>query len=82
MNFVIVIKYDYTIDIVTVDGVDYQLEDYRKWLLINNEQLCNGHFIKAVNVKGKTTFTYDWQSIYLKAEEYQFLNDYIHECNS
>lgn len=76
------IKYDYTVDIVYVNDAQYQLDAYRKWLLSNHSQLCSGHFIKAVRSQGKTVFTYDWQSIYLKAEEYQFLNDYIDEINS
>lgn len=72
------IKYNYNSDLVNVDGVDYQLSLYRRWLLLNHHQLCSGHFIKAIVVKGKTKFTYDWQSIYLRAEEYEFLNDFIH----
>lgn len=73
------IKYNYILDIVTVDDVDYQLSEYRSWLLYNHEQLCSGHFVKAINVGRKVMFTYDWQSIYLKAEEYQFINDFIYE---
>lgn len=33
-------------------------------------------------VKGKTKFTYDWQSIYLRAEEYEFLKDFIYETTN
>ena len=73
------IKYDYNRDLFSYNGEDYDLTLYRRWLLSNHEQLCNGHFIRAVNVGQTTKFTYDWQSIFLKAEEYQFLNDYIHE---
>lgn len=76
------IKYDYIEDNMTVDGVEYQLRPYRVWLIQNHEQLCSGHFIKAIKVGDRTRFTYDWQTIFLKAEEYQFLNDYIHEVNS
>lgn len=76
------IKYDYIEDNMTVDGVEYQLRPYRVWLIQNHEQLCSGHFIKAIRVGDRTRFTYDWQTIFLKAEEYQFLNDYIHEVNS
>lgn len=76
------IKYDYTRDILTLEDVEYQLDPYRRWLISNHEQLCNGHFIKAIHIGKETKFTYDWQSIYLKAEEYQFLNDYIHERNT
>jgi hypothetical protein len=75
------IKYDYSRDVVTVDDVEYQLDDFRKWMLSNHSQLCSGHFIKAVRFRGNVVFTYDWQSIYLKADEYQFLNDYINEIN-
>lgn len=76
------IKYDYTLDVFTLEGVDYQLDGFRRWLLSNHSQMCSGHFVKAIKTKGKVVFTYDWQSIYLKAEEYQFINDYIHEINS
>lgn len=64
-----------------MEGKVVDLKPYRKWLLSNHEQLCAGHFVKAINVGSKIKFTYDWQSIYLKAEEYQFLNQYINEVN-
>lgn len=73
------IKYDYISDILIYNGETINLEPYRMWLISNHEQLCKGHFIRAVRSAGVTKFTFDWQSIYLKAEEYQFLNDYIHE---
>lgn len=76
------VKYDYIEDNMTVNGVEYQLRPYRVWLVQNHEQLCSGHFIKAIRVGDRTRFTYDWQTIFLKAEEYQFINDYIHEVNS
>lgn len=76
------IKYNYTLDSIYVNDTLYPLEAYRKWLLSTHSQLCSGHFVRAVRSNGKTIFTYDWQSIYLKAEEYQFLNDYINEINS
>lgn len=77
-----VIKYDYSDDKMVVDGVDYPLHPYRKWLVQNHEQLCSGHFIKAIKVGDKTRFTYDWQTIFLKAEEYLFLKNYVNEINS
>lgn len=76
------VKYDYIEDIMIVDGVEYQLRPYRIWLIQNHEQLCSGHFIKAIRVGDKTRFTYDWQTIYFKSEEYQFLNNYMHEINT
>lgn len=76
------VKYDYIEDNMHVDGVEYQLRPYRIWLVQNHEQLCSGHFIKAIRVGDRTRFTYDWQTIFFKAEEYQFLNDYINEVNS
>jgi hypothetical protein len=81
-NFVIVIKYNYIDDLLVFEGVEYQLSKYRRWLLVNHNQLCSGHFIKAIVVKGETKFTYDWQSIFLKSEEYEFLNDFINETNN
>lgn len=76
------IKYDYINDTIQVQDVDYQLSMYRKWLLKNHNQLCSGHFIKAIRSGDKTQMTFDWQSIYLKAEEYQFLNNYLNEINT
>lgn len=67
---------------MTIDGVDYPLSPYRKWLFKHHESLCNGHFVKALKVLDKTKFYFDWQSIYLKASEYQFLNDYINELST
>lgn len=71
-----VIKYNYNDDTMTLDGVVYDLKSYRKWLISNHEQLCQGHFIKAITVGGKTKFTYDWQSIYAISETYNFIKDY------
>jgi hypothetical protein len=76
------IHYDYSKDIMAIDGSEYPLSPYRKWLFKNHESLCNGHFIKALKVLGKTKFYFDWQSIYLKASEYQFLNNYINELST
>lgn len=67
---------------MTIDGVDYQLSTYRRWLIQNHENLCVGHFIRALEVEGKTKFYFDWQSIFLKAYEYQFLKDYIYELST
>lgn len=74
--------YDYTNDRMIIDGIVYGLNSYRKWLVKNHEQLCAGHFIRSIQVGNKTRMTYDWQSIFLKAEEYQFLKNYINEVNS
>ena len=65
-----------------VDGEEYSLSPYRKWLLKNHESLCNGHFVKALKVLDKTKFYFDWQSIYLKASEYQFLKTYLYELSA
>jgi len=70
-------KYDYTLDIVIKDGVEYQLKPYRKWLFTNHESLVVGHFVKALRVGDKTKFYYDWQTIYFLASEYGFFQDYI-----
>jgi hypothetical protein len=75
-------KYDYVKDVLRYNGKSYPLSDYRAWLIRNHESLCTNHFVKAIRSKGKTVFTFDWQSIFLRAEEYQFLNDYINESNS
>lgn len=70
-------RYDFVKDTMNVDGIEYQLKPYRKWLTDNHERLVSGHFVKALTMGDKTKFYYDWQTIYFLAEEYQFLNDYI-----
>lgn len=70
-------KYDYYKDIVSVDGVDYELKPYRKWLMRNHESLVVGHFVKAIKVGSQTKFYYDWQTIYFLANEYGFFQDYV-----
>jgi len=70
-------RYDFVKDTMTIDGIEYQLKPYRKWLTDNHERLVSGHFVKALTIGDKTKFYYDWQTIYFLAEEYQFLNDYI-----
>lgn len=70
-------RYDFVKDTMNVDGIEYQLKPYRKWLTDNHERLVSGHFVKALIMGDKTKFYYDWQTIYFLAEEYQFLNDYI-----
>lgn len=75
------IKFDYAKDVMTVDGVDFQLVPFRKWLLKTHEQLCNGHYIRAIKTGNKTRFTYDWQQIYFLADQYEFTKQYIHELH-
>lgn len=72
--------YDFSEDTMTYNGVTYQLQPYREWLIRNHEELCTGHFIKAIRSGGKTLFTYDWQSIYLKSQQYAFINQFIREA--
>jgi hypothetical protein len=80
-NLTLYTMYDYTNDRMIIGGVVYGLNNYRKWLVKNHEQLCAGHFIRSISVGNKTRMTYDWQSIFHKAEEYQFLKNYINEVN-
>lgn len=70
-------RYDFTKDLMVIDGTTYPLKPYRKWLRENHDRLVSGHFIKALTLGDKTKFYYDWQTIYFLAEEYLFLNDYI-----
>lgn len=70
-------KYDYSKDIVSVDGVDYELKPFRKWLMQNHESLVVGHFVKAIRIGSQTKFYYDWQTIYFLASEYGFFQNYI-----
>lgn len=75
-------NYNYSKDTMTIDGTEYSLGPYRRWLIENHESLCSGHFVKALTVMNKTKFYFDWQSIYLKASEYNFLNDYLNELST
>lgn len=72
-------KYDYKNNLLTAQGVEYQLDDYRMWLLANHQSLCAGHFIRAIKTPEGTTFTFDWQTIFHVAEVYNFINDFINE---
>lgn len=76
------ISYNYLTDTMEIDGTEYPINPYRKWLLANHEELCSGHFVKALSILGKTKFYYDWQSIFLKASEYKFLNNYLNELST
>lgn len=77
----LVIKYNFSEDLMTISGEDYALSPFRKWLLANHEQLCNGHFIKSIRVGDRMKFTYDWQHIYFVAEQYEFTKIYINDSN-
>ena len=81
-TFGIVIKYDYTKDIMTIGGISYSLSAFRKWLLTNHEQLCLGHFIKAIRIGDRIKFTYDWLHIYFVAGEYNFTQKFIHDITT
>lgn len=72
-------KYDYINNKLTVQGIDYQLDDYRVWLLANHQSLCSGHFIRAIKTQDGTKFTFDWQTIFHLAEVYNFINDFTNE---
>lgn len=74
-------KYDFVEDVMRVDATSYPLKDYRKWLMENHEPLVIGHFIKAISSGGRTKFTYDWQSIYFIAEEYDIVSNYIKQLH-
>jgi len=70
-------RYDFTKDIMVIEGTEYPLKPYRKWLRENHDRLVSGHFIKALTLGDKTKFYYDWQTIYFLSEEYLFLNQYL-----
>lgn len=71
------VSYDYSKDIMFIDGVDFPLRPYRRWLIEFHESLCTGHFIKAIRSFDKIKYTYDWDTIYFKAAQYEFLNQYL-----
>jgi hypothetical protein len=74
-----VTKYDYKNNLLVSEGDVYQLDEYRKWLLSNHQDLCAGYFIRAIHTSEGTRFTFDWQSIFHLAEVYNFLKDFINE---
>lgn len=71
------IKYDYSADLMTIDGVDYPLKPYRKWLTINHEELVKNHFIRSIQTLNGPKHTFDWAHIYFVASEYGFVSSYI-----
>lgn len=75
-------KYDYKNNILTSEGVEYPLDDYRNWLLANHQSLCSGHFIRAIKTSNGTIFTFDWQTIFHVSEVYNFIKDYTNERNN
>ena len=78
VNFTSVkIKYDYSNDIMNIDGSDYQLKPYRKWLISNHEEMVQRHFVKAISTPRGTKYTFDWSHIYFLASEYGLLSNYL-----
>lgn len=76
-------QYNYIEDSMTIGKTEYSLAKYRRWLLNEYPELCQGHFIKAIQVNGKTTFTYDWMSVYQKARDFNIHFKFIkHEVSS
>jgi len=71
------IKYDYSEDLMVIDGVNYPLKPYRKWLIINHEELVSNHFIKSITTLSGQKQTFDWAHIYFVAGEYGFISSYI-----
>lgn len=59
-----------------VGEIVYNLDDVRRFLLLNFEILCQNHFIRCITVKRKTVFTYDWNSIMDIAKEAGYLHQY------
>lgn len=71
------VKYDYSKDTMNVDGVEYPLRPFRKWLISNHEGMVQKHFIKALTTVHGTKYTFDWAHIYFLASEYGFLTNYL-----
>jgi hypothetical protein len=71
------IKYDYSEDLMSVDGDSFPLKPYRKWLISNHEELVSNHFIRSINTINGTKHTFDWAHIYFIAGEYGFISDYL-----
>lgn len=71
--------YDYVSDLMRINGVNYSLKDYRKWMKRNHPDIIVNHMVRYVRKNDKMTPTYDWQHIYFIAEEYGLLKKYINE---
>lgn len=75
-------NYNYVKDTMTEGGKEYPLGPYRKWLIQNYEPMVQGSFIKSIHSvdrHGRPVLkqTFDWSTIYFKAEEYGILKDYL-----
>lgn len=73
------VNFDYSLDTMKVDGTIYPLKPLRQYLSREHPELLEGHFIKAIRSGGKTKFTFDWDTIYFKANEYGYIKNYLHE---
>lgn len=67
---------DFALNTYQKEGVSYDLDRVREYLLRTQEQLCKEHWIGSHIVRGRRIFTYDWYNIFLIAEEAQHLKDF------
>ena len=63
------VSFNYTVNLVYINGSPYDLDSFRVFLLRQFEDLCKKHFIKNIQVKGRRIMTYDWDGIFSVAKE-------------
>lgn len=75
-------KYDYTKDVMVVEGKEYSLKPFRKYLVQVCHDIVTAHRVARIWSSGKYRDTYDWQQIYFLASELLITKQYIDEINS
>lgn len=72
-------EFDYRVNKLKTEGGEYDLDDLRRWLLRNHEQLVMNNFIKTINTHSGTKSTFDWQYIFFLADTYGYITNFINE---
>jgi hypothetical protein len=67
---------------MNIDGVEYNLSNFRTWLVKHHRDIVDSHFVKAITMGKRTTFFHDWQHIYFLASELLITKQYTNELNS
>ena len=72
-------EFDYRVNKLKTEGGEYDLDDLRRWLLRNHEQLVMNHFIKTIQTYKGPKPTYDWQTVFFTADTYGYITNFINE---
>ena len=71
--------YDYVLDRMKIDGIEYSLSEFRVWLFKNHADICNNYMVRTIIKGNRRVMTYDWQHIYFIANEYSLTKQFINE---